>query len=141
MIKRLPYPFNWWAFRWKMKHELRKKQVAIKQDYDKYLHHAFQKGIHALSFGDWCAVTSLDLPVDVDPTELAHHVALGMYPVCRCGGWMHQHENFSGFKKTCPEECSKFHFSHFESPWQGAEPLTAVAFNQAIYNYDELPNE
>lgn len=129
---------RWWFFNVLMRQSLRKEQTAIKNKYDAYVEHSFQLGIQALAFGDWCGVTSLQVP-NVDPLEMACHVALGMYPICECGDWMHQHKGFIGQCDVCSphfetENCRKFRFSRYNLPVVGCEIPTAIAFNQAIYN-------
>ena len=137
MIYHLPERIRrWWFINVIGRHVVKKASVNLRRDYNNYTKEAHQMGILALSYADWCGVTSL--PVDIDYNKLAHNLAVGLYPVCACGDWMHQHRNFSGKCQVCqghllPENCQNFRFSHYGRPVEGFEKHVAIAFNQAIY--------
>ena len=124
--------YRWWFYKFVVGPSLRREQAERKNAYDRYLRQAQRLGIQALAFGDWCGVLSIPKVDGIDYTEFANNVALGMYPVCKCGKWMHQHKNFTG-------ECAvfqEFRFDHYQSPQPGREIPVAIAFNQAIFECD-----
>ncbi len=123
---------RWWFYNVVLRESFARERTERKNAYDRYLQQAQCLGIQALAFGDWCGIHSIPKVDGMDYNEFANNVALGMYPVCKCGKWMHQHENFTGGCAVFQE----FRFDHYQSPLPGREIPVSLAFNQAIFECD-----
>lgn len=132
---------RWWFHKFVVGPSLRQEQTKRKNAYDQYLQQAFHLGIQALAYGDWSMITTIPAVDGIDYNEFANNVALGMYPLCACGDWMHQHENFIGKCSICrphfeTENCQEFRFAWYSRPSKGSEIPVSVAFNQALLERD-----
>jgi len=133
------YNLRLWWFKIKMRRIIKQSRFNLDRDYQKYMAEAQKIGIPALSFPDWCGIGSIR--INLDYNEVAHHVAIGLYPICACGDWMYQHDNMTGKCSVCrpnhpAENCQEFRLSHYGKPFDGYEKAVAVAFIQAIYECD-----
>ena len=132
---------RWWFYKFVMELSLRREQTERKNAYDRYLQQAFHLGIQALAYNDWGMITTVPQVDGICYNEFANNVALGMYPICACGDWMHQHKNFTGKCSVCrphfeAENCQEFRFGGYGRPILGQEIPVSIAFNQAIFECD-----